>query len=153
MIDPQIGRFMASWQGDGVVEDGVLEEIELVGAEPAVLWGRARAETVIIRLGHHHGTFFSAGDTPVEYDDDGSLPAWPPAGPPEGGWWQPPPRPTLAEVDQVAAKVAAGTLSADEAAQWALARLDLGIEEDAPEDVIEALAQLAANSNTRFFLY
>jgi hypothetical protein len=152
MINPEAGLFMASWQGDGVVEDGVLDEIELVGAEPAVLWGRARAETVIIRLGHRHDTFFSAGDSPVE-DDDGPMPAWPPEGPPDGGWWQPPPRPTLAEVDRVAAEVAAGTLSVDEAAQWALARLDPGIEEEAPEEVIDALAQLAAKSQTRFFLY
>ena len=41
----------------------------------------------------------------------------------------------------------------DEAAQWALARLDPGIEEEAPEEVIDALAQLAAKSQTRFFLY
>lgn len=134
------------------MEDRVLEEIELVGAEPAVLWGRARAETVIIRLGHRHDTFFSAGDSPVE-DDDGPMPEWPPAGPPDGGWWQPPPRPTLAEVEEVAAEVAAGKLSADEAAQWALARLDPAIEEKAPEDVAYALAQLAAKSKTRFFLY
>ena len=152
MIDPQTGLFFASWQGDPVVEDRVLEEIELVGAEPAVLWGRARAETVIIRLGHHHGSFFSAGDSRVE-DDDGPVPAWPPAGPPAGGWWQPPPRPTLAEVDQVAAEVAAGTLSADEAAQWALARLDPGIDGEAPEGVIDALAQLAAKSKIRFLRY
>jgi hypothetical protein len=150
MIDPQTGLFVASWQGDGVEEDGVLEEIELVGAEAAVLWGRARAETVTIGLGHRHDTFFSAGDSPVE-DDDGPIPAWPPAGPPDGGWWQPPPRPTLAEVEQVTAEVDAGTLSVVEAAQWALARLDPAIEEEAAEGVIEALARLAAKSKTRFF--
>jgi hypothetical protein len=152
MIDPETGLFMASWQGDGVVEEGVLEEIELVGAEPAVLWGRARAETVIIRLGHRHDTFFSAGDSPVE-GDDGPMPVWPPASPPAGGWWQPPRRPTLAEVEQVAAEVAAGTLSADEAARWALARLDPAVEEETSEGVIDALSQLAAKSETRFFLY
>ena len=152
MVDPGTGLFFASWQGDGIVEDSVLEEIELVGAEPAVLWGRARAERVIIRLGHRHDTFFSAGDAPVE-DDDGLMPAWPPAGPPDGGWWQPPPRPTLAEVEQVTAEVDAGTLSVDEAAQWALAWLDPAIEEEAAEGVIDALAQLAAKSKTRFFFY
>ena len=60
MIDPETGLFWASWQhdGDGVPNPGVLENIELVGADAAVGWGRARAETVIIRLGHRHHDFF-----------------------------------------------------------------------------------------------
>jgi hypothetical protein len=66
---------------------------------------------------------------------------------PEAGWWVPPPRPTLAEVEQVEAEVAAGTISVQEAARWALARLDPAITEEAPQDVSLALSRLAAASN------
>jgi hypothetical protein len=52
----------------------------------------------------------------------------------------------LAEVEQVEAEVAAGKLSADEAARWARARLDPAISEEAPEDVTFALARLASTS-------
>ena len=147
MIDPETAVFWASWQhdGDGVPNPGVLEDIELVGADAAVGWGRARAETVIIRLGHRHHDFFSAGDSPAE-GEDGPLPTWPPASPPEPGWWKLPPRPTLAEVGRVEAEVAAGTTSVGEAARWALARLDPAITEEAPKDVMFALARLAAES-------
>jgi hypothetical protein len=140
MIDPATGVFWASWQEP----DRALEDVELVSADAAILWGRARAETVIIRLGHRHTDFFSAGDSVAE-GEDGPLPTWPPSTP-TGGWWTPPPRPSLAEVEQVEAELAAGKISAVEAAQWAQARLDPGIGDDTPEDVTFALARLAAAS-------
>jgi hypothetical protein len=147
MIDPETGVFEASWQEP----DRALEDVELVGAEAAILWGRARAKTVIIRLGHRHTDFFSAGDSVVE-GEDGPLPTWPPSTP-AGGWWTPPPRPSLAEVEQVESEVAAGKISAAEAAQWAQARLDPGITEEAPEDVTFALARLAAASEVGLLGY
>jgi hypothetical protein len=52
----------------------------------------------------------------------------------------------LAEVEQVEAEVAAGKLSADEAARWAQARLDPAIRGAAPENVTFALARLASTS-------
>jgi hypothetical protein len=140
MIDPESGIFWASWQEP----DRALEDVELVGADAAILWGRARSETVVIRLGHRHNDFFSAGDAVAE-GEEGPLPTWPPSTPADG-WWTPPPRPSLAEVKQVEAELAAGKISADEAAEWALARLDPGIGEVAPEDVTFALARLAATS-------
>lgn len=62
------------------------------------------------------------------------------------GRWTPPRLPSLAEVEQVEAEVAAGKLSADEAARWAQARLDPAISEEAPKDVTFALARLASTS-------
>ena len=140
MIDPECGLFWASWQDP----DRTLEDIEIVGANAAIEWGRARASTVIIRLGHRHNDFFSAGDVPPE-GEEGRLPTWPPRTP-QAGWWTPPPRPSLAEVEQVEADVAAGSLSVEKAARWALARLDPAISETAPEDVTLALARLASTS-------
>jgi hypothetical protein len=140
MIDPETGLFWASWQDP----DRALEDIELVGADAAIEWGRARANTVIIRLGHQRNDFYSAGVSPAE-GEEGPLPTWPPKAP-QAGWWTPPPRPSLVEVEHVEAQVAAGTLSVDEAAEWALARLDPAISEEAPEDVTFALARLAAMS-------
>jgi hypothetical protein len=140
MIDPESGIFWASWQEP----DRALEDVELVGADAAILWGRARAETVSIRLGHQHTDFFSAGDSVAE-GEEGPLPTWPPSTP-AGGWWTPPPRPSMAEIEQVEAELADGKISADEAARWAQARLDPGIREQAPEDVTFALARLAAAS-------
>jgi hypothetical protein len=52
----------------------------------------------------------------------------------------------LAEVEQLEAEVAAGKLSADEAARWAQARLDPAISETASRDVTLALARLASTS-------
>ena len=140
MIDPETGLFWASWQEP----ERALEDIELVGADAAILWGRARAETVIIRLGHRHHDFFSAGDSLAE-GEDGPLPTWPPSTP-QAGWWTPPQLPSLAEVEQVEVEVAAGKLSADEAARWALARLDPVVSEQVPKDVTFALARLASMS-------
>ena len=140
LVDPETGLFWASWQDP----DRALEDIELVGADAAILWGRARAETVIIRLGHRHDDFFSAGDSSAA-GENGSLPTWPPSTP-QAGWWTPPRRPSSAEVEQVEAAVAAGKLSVDEAARWAQARLDPAISEAAPENVTIALARRAATS-------
>lgn len=83
LVDPHHSRFVASLQGP----DRVIEEIEVKGAEAAILWGRARAEIVIIRIGHRGDTWFSAGDV-VAYDEDDPLPSWPPE-PPARGWWVP----------------------------------------------------------------
>jgi hypothetical protein len=83
LIDPDRGRFVASLQGP----DRVIEEIEVEGADAAILWGRARAEIVIIRLGARGDCVFSAGDV-VAYDEDDPLPLWPPD-PPAAGWWVP----------------------------------------------------------------
>lgn len=140
MIDPETGLFWASWQDP----NRALEDVEIVGADAAIDWGRVRANTVIIRLGHGHNDFFSAGDSPAD-GEGGPLPTWPPKAP-QAGWWKPPPRPSLAEVLQVEAEVAAGKLSVDDAARWALARLDPAITEEAPEDVTFALARLAVMS-------
>ncbi len=72
---------------------------------------------------------------------------------PAGGWWTPPPRPSLVEVEQAESEVAAGKISAAEAARWALARLDPGISEEAPEDVTFAPARLAAASEVGILGY
>src|SRR5206468_4526 len=52
-------HFWASWQDDD--EPAALEDVELVGAEAAIHWGRARSCTVLIRLGNRGDTYFSAG--------------------------------------------------------------------------------------------
>ena len=70
-------------------------------------------------------------DSPEEPD----IPDWPPAGPPEGGWWHLPPFPTLGEVEQTAAKVRAGELTEDDGRQWAEERLAAVPELDHEPDV------------------
>jgi hypothetical protein len=80
MVDPAITCFWASWQE---VDPG--ENVDIVGAEAAIEWGRQRSDVVRIRLGDSENTYFSAGDKHVD-----DLPLWPPEVPP-GGWWTPPP--------------------------------------------------------------
>jgi hypothetical protein len=86
MVDPETSTFWASWQND----ERALEDVDIVGAENAIAWGRERADVVMIRLGHRGDTYFSAG---AVYDPDDSdeppHPAWPPLGPPPGGWYTP----------------------------------------------------------------
>lgn len=145
MIDPAAGRFWASWQEEG--EPASLEDVELVGAEAAIAWGRERSETVLIRLGNRGDTYFSAGLAPAE-DDDGPLPIWSPAWPPPGGWWEPPTCPTLGEIERVAAELASGTRSADDAARWAMDRLRPALEESAPDEIQTALLKTAEAAGT-----
>ena len=83
MVSPD-SRFSASWQSN---EEGLLEDCpECANADEAIAWGRARAATVLIRLGHRSDTYFSAGEAHPRRADP-PLPAWPPAGPPPEGWW------------------------------------------------------------------
>jgi hypothetical protein len=146
MIDPANAKFWASWQADDA--PNVLEEIELESAEAAIAWGRGRSETVLIRLGGRDDTYFTAGVVPAE-DDDGPVPAWPPAGPPPGGWWKPPTCPTLDEVRDVAAQLAAGTLSPHDAAGWAMDRIGPAIEASASDELLEALSALVPTAEFR----
>jgi hypothetical protein len=131
MIDPEATDFWVSWQDD----DRALEDDAVRGADAAIEWGRKRSRVVMIRLGHSAGTYFSAGDErpAVERDDPNwPVPAWPPEGPPTGGWWSPPPARTL---DQVAAKselAQRDELDRQAAREWAeellLTYRDLGAE-------------------------
>jgi hypothetical protein len=93
MVDPESSVFSASWQwhDDAISEGGVIEDVDLVGAQHAVDWARHRAERVLIRLGQTGDAVFSASADPSEdLDDDGNpLPRWPPEGPPAVGWWSP----------------------------------------------------------------
>jgi hypothetical protein len=138
MINPATARFRASWQDEA--EPRALERVELDGAEAAIEWGRTRSQIVWIRLGHRGDAYFSAGTTHPEGDEP--TPVWPPAGPPPGGWWEPPTVPTLQEIEQVAAEVASGLRSAEDAAHWAMDRLRPVIEESAPQEIRAALQRL-----------
>jgi hypothetical protein len=82
LVDPASACFWVSWQHE---TEGLLGDVDIVGADAAIAWGRQRSEVVRIRLGDFENTYFSAGD---EHVDD--LPLWPPEGPPPGGWWSPP---------------------------------------------------------------
>lgn len=141
MINPETGHFWASWQDEEV--DGVLEDVELDGAEAAIEWGRERSETVYIRLGHRGDTYFSAGAV-LAADDDGPMPAWPPTGAPPGGWWVPPVPPTLADVRAVVTEVAEGKRSAEDAAAWALDRMGPAIEAGGDQAIVALLGELSS---------
>jgi hypothetical protein len=89
----------------------------------------------MIRLGHSAGTYFSAGEEhpAVETDDPNwPVPAWPPERPPSGGWWNPPPAPTLDEVAAKSKLLQRGEVDRQEARDWAeellLTHPDLGGE-------------------------
>ena len=84
MVVPDRSSFWVSWQEEGL--DDVIESDDILGAEAAIAWGRERADVVVIRLGHMHDTYFSAGDIP-----DPSMPSWPPQTPPPEGWFTPRP--------------------------------------------------------------
>jgi hypothetical protein len=139
MIDPTKARFWVSWQDDD--EPSFLGDDEVDGAEAAIVWGRERSDTVLIRLGHRGDTYFSAGSFHARADD-GPLPVWPPTDPPPGGWWEPPKVPTLLEIEHVETQVASGERSAQDAANWAMDRLRPSIDENAPEDIRAALFRL-----------
>jgi hypothetical protein len=140
LIDPATGLFWASWQDEG--ESAALEDVELVGADVAIAWGRERSESVWIRLGNRGDTYFFAGSGMQPESDDEPIPDWPPAGPPPGGWWEPPTCPTLPEVERVAAEVTSGIRSAKDAALWAWDRMYPSITEGAPSPIVEALHRL-----------
>jgi hypothetical protein len=87
MIDPARGRFWAVWEDE--TAEGLVEEVEVDGADAAIAWGRERSCVVLIRLGNRGDTYFSAGDDHVADDEDEPFPVWPPDRPPTGGWWDP----------------------------------------------------------------
>ena len=141
MIDPATARFWATWWEDE--DDGDrLEHVELDGAEAAIRWGRDRASIVLIRLGSHVDTYFSAGEVFAD-DDDGPMVTWPPSGPPPGGWWEPIRAPTLAEIEEVSAEVDSGKRLPKDAAKWAMERLTAAAHEDSPQEVRDGLVRLA----------
>jgi hypothetical protein len=90
MVDPATASFWVSWQDEDAREG--LEDDEIVGAEAAIVWGRERADVVVIRLGHRGDTYFSAGAVhPRPEGNETALPIWPPDGPPPEGWYTPTP--------------------------------------------------------------
>lgn len=151
MVDPAVAEFWASWQDNN---EGVgLEDVDITGADAAIAWGRARAEIVWIRLGHTHETYFSAGDKhPADDAPDEYVPHWPPQVPP-GGWWQPPPRPTLDDVEAVAKKVRAREIDAEQASRWAEERLAMVSRYDEGVDMptLRALGELRGDLGPEIF--
>jgi hypothetical protein len=87
MVDPATARFWVSWQDEEATM--AIEDDDILGADAAIAWGRERADVVLIRLGHREDTYFSAGATYPESEDDEPMPIWPPAGPPPEGWFTP----------------------------------------------------------------
>src|SRR5581483_12010400 len=90
MLDPRATEFWVSWQDGQLLEDDII-----FGAEAAIRWGRDRSDMVLIRLGHSHGSYFSAGTKHPEAQPEEAQPwpppPWPPDAPPPEGWWYPPP--------------------------------------------------------------
>ena len=127
MLDPTVTDFWVSWQDERALEDEVVS-----GADAAIRWGRERSGRVLIRLGHSHGTYFSAGDDhPTSIEEGENLPHWPPSGPPAEGWWYPPPLPTLDEVAAKARKLEAGEIDQEAAREWAEVMLIVHNPDDA----------------------
>lgn len=95
MVDPEASPFHVSWQDwDDDTQRGELIEKggEIVGAEAAIAWGRARSDRVLVRLGHTDDTHFSAGHIQLSEQTAGggrAYPLWPPDGTPAEGWWTP----------------------------------------------------------------
>ena len=65
--------FWASWQDAD--EQRVDDDVYLSSAEEAIAWGRARAATVLIRIGATH---YSAGEAQARDAGGDPLPSWPP---------------------------------------------------------------------------
>ncbi|MDQ1461983.1 MAG: hypothetical protein QOI08_3467 [Actinomycetota bacterium] len=141
MVDPRTALFRASWQDEG--EPDTLGDIEDVGAEVAIAWGRARSEIVLIRLGHRGNTYFSAGVVNAT-DDDGPMSLWPPDGPPPEGWWTPLAVPSLVEAEEVARAAEEGRMQPEAAALWAFDRIGATIEAGADQALFVALAALTS---------
>lgn len=95
MVDPEVSSFYVSWQNydDERQQAELIEDAgEIVGAEAAIMWGRARCDRVLVRLGHVDETHFSAGRITLHELADGGgrpYPIWPPGSPPAEGWWTP----------------------------------------------------------------
>jgi hypothetical protein len=136
MIDPRVGRFSASWQDEDA--EGLVEDVELDGGEAAIAWGRQRSDTVYIRLGRTEDTYVSAGSV----HRDATLPVWPPSAVPPGGWWVVPDPPTLAEIQAVAAEVAGGERSTENAVRWATDRIEPTLDADGDPRIVSALLDL-----------
>jgi hypothetical protein len=134
LIDPDTAEFGASWQDEDLLEDEVFR-----GAAAAVGWGRKRSDVVMIRLGHHEGSYFSAGERhPADAE---GVPRWPPT-PPAEGWWTPPPLPTLEEVQARIDRPERGETDQTEARAWAEAQLAIfGRDLDVP--TLKALVDLS----------
>jgi hypothetical protein len=71
------------------------DEAEFDTVEEAIVWGRQRAEVVLVRLGGEIEACYSAGRRQAHDKTDGTgwpFPVWPPStwpnysGPPEPGW-------------------------------------------------------------------
>ena len=91
LADPASSVFWASWQpnDEAARRAGLVENVEIVGADAAIAWGRERSDVVRIRLGHHSGTYFSAGADQADAFVEGgkTAPRRPPAHEPDDGWW------------------------------------------------------------------
>lgn len=141
MIDPEGGRFWASWQDDEVRT--ALADVKFDGAHAAITWARERSEIVLIRLGHTSDTYFSAGATHPESDDQ-PLPVWPPVGVPLHVWWIPPSCPSDDDLARIEDEFTSGERSAAEAGQWAVDRLGIAMEEGVADELLDRLTRLAA---------
>jgi hypothetical protein len=141
-LDPEASLFGASWQDDY----RELDSLDYVTAASAIAWGRDRAQTVLIRLGGSIDDYFTAGDRRPHDDspEEPDIPDWPPTRPPKGGWWQLPPFPSLAEVEETSARVRGGELTEDDGRLWAEERFAALPELDHEPDVqiLRALAEL-----------
>jgi hypothetical protein len=81
LVDSSTTLFWVSWQHD---DEGVLADLDVVGADAAIAWARERADSVYVRLGSSEQTYFSAGG----HRSAEMLP-WPPETPAQG-WWTAP---------------------------------------------------------------
>lgn len=131
--------FDASWQDQSSRD--VLAEAAFSDVTSAIEWARVRASVVYVRLGSSGDTVYSAGEHAAQ-DDDGVLPTWPPQEP-LSGWWEPPAAPTVSQIDAVRAALTAGTMTSDEAANWAREQLWIALESDADDTILDSLATLA----------
>lgn len=149
MTNPDSSPFWVSWQDNDEGGEGPLEDDHVTGAEAAIAWGRERSRVVWIRLGHSDDTYFSAGDDhPADHGGEHErVPHWPPKALPERGWWRVPPFPTLAEVDDVAARVRRGELAEEEARRWAQDRMATvaHLDSEPDHDTFVALVTLLEN--------
>jgi hypothetical protein len=110
VVDPDTAHFYAVWRDETERRIG---EAPFRGVEPALDWGRERADVVWIALGNDLETLYSAGATHTE-----SLQRWPPTGRPAAEWWPQPELPTLEEVAGVAADAREGRVPHEQAAAW-----------------------------------
>ena len=100
----------STWTNLSLVMKFVEHHEQIIGGEAAIIWGRERADVVLIRLGHSGDTYFSAGEHRAHKE---SMPLWPPRKPPPEGWYQPRPNePSDAELtDDVHARDNVGSVA------------------------------------------